>query len=270
MDARTLVPVLVLTAALGLMAAPGAMAKPPRGYTLVNSPDVIAANGTQGFATVSCPSGLVPLGGSASIHSVNIRASVSSSFPIPGGWTVAVNNNTGSPLSFGADVVCARQPRNYSIVQSAFVQNTAGSQDRAAVDCPRGSQPLGGGVDATSDSLAVNANSLFPSGRTWVARENNASPDANAIAAVAVCGKLPGYTFVFSDPVLDGVGSHTLSFATCPAPTVPVGGGGASNSPNIAVDLGGMGFGGDEFISSMNNASPVVVASSTVVICAGR
>lgn len=125
-------------------------------------------------------------------------------------------------------------------------------------------------MSASSDELGVSVNSLFPSGRTWQAIESNASSGADAIAAVAVCGKIAGYTVVQGASVLDPAGSHTLSFASCPAPTVPIGGGAFTSSGSLAHSLAGMGTSGTDFISFMNNASGLTFASSTVAICAGK
>src|SRR5262249_33077367 len=102
MHSRKLGPMLVLAGGLGLPAPPGGSAaaaqsmtpKPPPGYKLVNSATIVAQSGTQVPGSVSCPQGLVPLGGSASIHSLNVHATVSSSFPVQNGWAAFVNNTS--------------------------------------------------------------------------------------------------------------------------------------------------------------------------------
>jgi hypothetical protein len=223
MHLSRLVPALVLAGACGVLVAPGgtataakhSAAKPPPGYTFVSSGDILAADGTQQFGIVSCPRGLVPLSGFAVIHSVSLGATASSSFPSPGGWTVAVNNTSGSPITFEADAVCAQQPKRYAIVSSSFVENPSGSQQAQRVGCPSRSKPLGGGVEASSDSVLVNIKTTVPSGHFWRAVEDNASPDANAIQVFAVCGKLPGYVVVQGDAATNPAGGHTLTFATC-------------------------------------------------------
>jgi hypothetical protein len=200
---------------------------------------------------------------------VSLLTNVSSSFPDPNGWTAVVNNRTASPITFEVDAACAKQPRNYAIVEGPFVQNPAGLQNRALVTCPKGSKPLSGGVSATSDSPLVSTNTSVPLGRSWEAFENNTSPDANAVSAFAVCAKIPGYTVVQGTLVTNPANSHTPSFATCPDPTVVIGGGADSNAPSLFVNVSGTGMAGTEFDSFMNNASGVDFLSSSVAICAG-
>jgi hypothetical protein len=272
MNVRRLVPALALASACGLLAVPGAAAKPPKGFTLVSAQDLVAPTGFQSFGSVTCPRGLVPLGGIAAIHSVSLQTNVAGSFPDPNGWTAIVNNTTGAPVTFEVDAVCALQPRNYSIVEGPFVSNPNGTQAHAQVTCPTGSKPLSGGVSPTSDSVFVSMNTSEPAGRSWEVFENNATPDldGNEISAFAVCGKVPGYTLVTSGSVANPAGSHTLSFATCPDPTVAIGVGAVSDTTNLAVSMSGMGLDGTEALSSMNNASGTDFVSSTIAICAGK
>src|SRR5262249_31794599 len=193
----------------------------------------------------------------------------STSSPVQSGWAAFVNNTSGSAVTFEVEAVCARKPRRYTIKSGPFVENPSGTQVRATVTCPSGSKPLSGGVSATSDSLAVNINSTMPEGRDWVAEENNASPDAGAGSAFVVCAKLPGYTVVLGDSFDNPAGGSTESFATCPAPTLPVGGGASSNALSHDVNVGGMGISGTGFVSFMDNASAFDFLSSTTAICAG-
>jgi hypothetical protein len=267
---RRLVPALVLAGACGALAVPGAAAGPPRGYTLVNSSTLVAPAGEQTRGVVTCPIGLVPLSGSAAIHSVSVLASVNSTFPLGSNWIADVNNASGSDVTFEVDAVCARQPKNYSVVSSPILQSPTGTDTLGAAICPHGSKPLGGGVSSSSFSVFASINTTVPAGPDWVADVTNASGDEVDFAVRAVCGKVPGYTVTTGDVVLNPAGSHTLSFATCPAPNVPIGGGAGSSTSNIGVNIGGMGTSGSDFVSSMNNATGVEFTSSTTAICAGR
>src|SRR3954451_24324977 len=262
MQWRRLVPALVLAGACGLLAAPAASeaaAKggPPRGYTLVNSETLVAPAGEQTRGFVTCPGGRVPLSGSASIHSSSVLASVNSSFPLGNVWIADVNNASATDVTFEGDAVCARQPKSYAVVVGPLVQNPSGTQVRAAADCPSGSKPLGGGVASSSFSVLANINTTIPSLGSWVVFVNNASADDTDLSARVVCGKVPGYTVSFGSVVVNPAGSHTQSVATCPAPTVPIGGGGGSNSTSVAVDIGGMGPAGSSFLSSENNQTGI-------------
>jgi hypothetical protein len=267
MDWKRLGSALVLTGAFAVLAAPGAAAN-PRGYTLVSSGDIVAFAGMQGFGSVTCPAGLVPLGGSVGIHSVNLSATVSSSFPVTSGWTGSINNLGASPITFEIDAACARQPKRYAVLEGPFVQNPTGSEAEAVVSCPSGAKPLSGGVSASSDSLDVSIYTSVPAGRAWQAVENNSGPGANAISAFAVCARIPGYVVVQGAPAVNGAGSHTLTFASCPDLTVATGGGPLSDAMSLAVSAGGMGLNSSDFVSSMNNGSDIDATSSTVAVCA--
>jgi hypothetical protein len=270
MDSRKLIPWLALVGAFGLLSAPGASATPPRGYTLVSSPTLVAPAGEQTRGVVTCPAGRVPLSGSAAIHSLSVQASVNSTFPLGDNWIADVDNAGPSDVTFEVDVVCARQPKNYAIVSSPILQSPSGTDALGVAICPHGSKPLGGGVSSSSFSVLARINTTVPAGPDWVADVTNASPDEADFAVRVVCGKVPGYTVVSGDAVLNPAGSHSLSVATCPAPTVPIGGGAGSSTANIAVNIGGMGTSGSDFVSSMNNETGLDFTSSTFAICAGR
>jgi hypothetical protein len=270
MDSRKLVPWLVLVGACGLLVAPGASARPPRGYTLVNSPTLVAPAGEQTRGVVSCPAGRVPLSGTAAIHSVSVQVSVNSTFPLGDNWIVDVNNAGPSDVTFEVDVVCARQPKSYAIVSSPILQSPSGTDALGVAICPHGSKPLGGGVSSSSFSVLTGINTTVPAGPDWVVDVTNASPDDADFAVRVVCGKVAGYGVVSGDAVLNPAGSHTVSSATCPAPTVPIGGGAGSSTSNIAVNIGGMGTAGSDFDSSMNNATGLDFTASTFAVCAGR
>jgi hypothetical protein len=270
MDSRKLVPWLLLVGASGLLVAPQASASPPRGYTLVSSPTLVAPAGEQTRGMVTCPAGRVPLSGSAAIHSLSVQVSVNSTFPFANSWIADVNNAGPTDVTFEVDVVCARQPKNYSVVSSPTLHSPSGTDALGVAICPHGSKPLGGGVASGSFSVLANINITLPAGPDWVVDVTNASPDDADFAVQVVCGKVPGYAVVSSDAVLNPAGSHTLSFATCPEPTVPIGGGAGSSTSNIAVNIGGMGTDGSDFVSSMNNATGLDFTSSTVAVCAGR
>jgi hypothetical protein len=275
---KHLVPALVLVAGYGVLAAPGgsasaaqrAAARPPRGYTIVSSGTIVAPAGEQTRGTVSCPIGLVPLSGSAAIHSVSLGASVNSTFPLGTDWIADVNNAGASDVTFDVDVVCARQPRIYTVVTSPLLHSPSGTDALGVAICPRGTKPLGGGVSNASFSVFASINTTIPAGPDWIVDVTNSSPDEADFAVHAVCGHVAGYTVTTGDLVQNPAGSHAVSFATCPAPTVPIGGGAGSSTANIAVNIGGMGIAGSDFVSSMNNADVANHTTSTTAVCAGR
>jgi hypothetical protein len=286
MHMRRLVPALVLGGACGLLAAPGGAAaaargaalKPPRGYRVVSSTTVFALSGEQTRGLVTCPRGLVPLSGGAHIDSLDPFIGVNSSFPLGNQWVVDVNVFGGADVPFEVTAVCAHQPKNYAVIVGPLVSSEAGSQERGVVSCPQGSEPLGGGVATSSAEVTVNVNDTFPAGPvppgstdTWITFINNTGADDTDFSVRAVCGKLPGYQDGTPGPdLLNPANSVTRNVASCPAPTVPIGGGALSSSSNLRVGIGGMGPSGSDFVTFMNNASGDDAFTFTLVICAGK
>jgi hypothetical protein len=246
----------------------GAGADVPRGFTIVNSAELTAPAGRQVRGTATCPAGRVPLSGSAALQTASVLAGVNSSFPSGNGWAADVNNAGSGDFNFQVLVVCAFPPKHYSIVTSGALNDPADTQAGIVAVCPTGSKPLGGGVASGSGSVQVNINTTIPIGHAWLDQMNNASPVDTDNVAFVVCGKVAGYTVVAPAPVDNPAVSHTLSFAACPPGTVAIGGGGASGSIRVDVNLGGMGDAGAEVDSFMNNASSFDSSSSTVAICA--
>jgi hypothetical protein len=276
MQARRLVAALVLSGAFGLLLARAGSAatarsaapRAPRGYTLVRSSTLVAPKGRQTQAVVTCPAGRVPLSGGAVIDPPEPFTGINGSFPLGRQWIAQVDNFSDNDVPFEVDAVCARRPTRYAIVKGPLVPSLGGSQASSEVACPRGSKPLGGGVESSSGGLDVNINSTVPDGQSWFVRMNNAGPNTTDFSVRVVCGKLAGYTVVFGSGVVNPADSSTFSSASCPAPTVPIGGGAASDAFSIGVNVGGMAVSGSGFVSFMHNASGVDFISSTDALCA--
>jgi hypothetical protein len=278
MHARRLVAALVLTGACCLVAAPvgsattawSAAPKPPRGYALVTSSTFLAPTGQQTRGAVTCPRGRVPLSGSAAIDSLDPFTSVNGSFPQGRQWVADVDNFSDNDVTFEVEAVCARPPTGYSVVNGPLAPSPGGTQASSEAECPPGTKPLGGGVATSSNGLDSNINSTIPDGESWFVKMSNSGGDAVNFSVRAVCGTLAGYTVVFGSGVVNPADTSSLSSASCPAPTVPIGGGAASNALSVSVNIGGMGPSGSDFVSSMHNASGVDFISSTYALCASR
>jgi hypothetical protein len=245
--------------------------KLPRGYVVVKSGQLVAVSGQQTRGVVSCPAGLVPLGGGVSIVSLSTLANVNSSFPRDNGWIGDVNNASGAPTTFEVRVVCAQMPRNYSVVIGNGVSNPSASHVTATVGCPRGSLPLGGGGLSNAGLTFVNMSSDAPSGKGWRVDENNASGFDAVVTAFAVCGKIKGYQLVTGTTQTISAFSQGLAFADCPAPKVPIGGGVTSNSTSVAVNINTTNTEDpvSEWESFINNASGVDFTATPYAVCAG-
>jgi hypothetical protein len=248
----------------------GALARAPSGYRLVASQVFPAVNDVRSPGTVTCPAGLVPLGGSAMIQSTSPFVGINQSFPVANGWHVEVNNNSGVDVTFEVLAFCAQPPKHYLIVTGPATPAIGGTQATAFATCPPGSQPLGGGGASGSPSILANLNATAPNGGSWGATLNNGSPSDTSIEAFAVCGKVAGYTVVTGSQVLDQPGTETPSLASCPAGSVPISGGSMSNASTVLeVGLGSILPVGNQIESFMNNASVRDFMSGTVAVCAG-
>jgi hypothetical protein len=60
------------------------------------------------FVSARCPSGLVVLGGGASVNSRTIETWISESFPANNGWEVLYNSMVSSPLAVTVWAVCGK------------------------------------------------------------------------------------------------------------------------------------------------------------------
>ena len=148
--------------------------------------------------------------------------------------------------------------------------NPAGLQTRAAATCPTGTVPLGGGGFTSSSDTADNMNATAPNGRSWVIRENNASATDATIGAIAVCGKMHGYRVVKGKPFPVVHGLEAGSFAACPAPTVPIGGGVFSGSKDVNVNFAGSFPSAHEWDAFVNNSTEFDIVSTAAAVCASR
>jgi hypothetical protein len=169
--------------------------------------------------------------------------------------------------SAGAPTVRSK-PVGYKIVSKQFAAK-AGVESGGAT-CPAGTMPLGGGGFTSSSSTDNNMNGTAPNGRSWVVRQNNAGTTDATIGAIAVCGKVHGYRVVKGKPFLVDLGLEGGSFASCPTPTVSIGGGVFSGSKSVFVNFLGSFPTGHEWDSFINNSTEGPITSTAVVVCASR
>lgn len=262
---------LLLTAALAgsMLLAASASASAPPGYTVVEVDQLRAPIGLQSHFSATCPAGTVPLDGGALVDAGAGRRAINSSFPTPTGWAFDINNGSAADAPVVVSVVCAAPPPGYVVRMSATVPNAAGTQSSAAVKCPAGTKPLGGGGLSSSSSLFINMNSTLPHRRQWVATENNATGLDASLIAFVVCGALPHYTVVTGRPFTIDPGGLESGLAFCPRRTVVIGGGIDSASPSLAVNTY---FGlpnGDRWESGIDNETAFETTATTLAVCAG-
>jgi hypothetical protein len=267
-----LVPVAVAGAPKVPPPAAAAVTSPklPKGYTVVISPTLVAAPGTQTRARVDCPAGTVPLGGGGFSHSTSPAVNLNSSFPTPTGWGVDLNNGTTAASAFDVRVVCGRTPKRYVVIASEPGLVPAHDQDSAFAFCPEGTRILGGGGLSDSGLVGVNLNSTFPETGEWRVDEANTSDLDTHVTAFAICGRLPGLTLVRGPGVVVEPGVQAFLPVFCPGPTLPVSGGvfsfssGATNTVNTSIPAG------TGWRVDMNSISTIGIEADPYVICAGR
>jgi hypothetical protein len=241
---------------------------PPPGYVTANSGPLVAHHNGQTNGQATCPAGTVPLGGGVSGANVT---TLNTSQPIGTSWVGHVNNPTGSDTGFVVEAICATLPNHYH-VKAASTIVPAFSQARLTVACPQLSLPLGGGATAASTSTLVNLNSSFPITTGWVADVDNASSAAVAASVFVVCGKEKGYIVTHGPTTTNPAGAVTRVMASCPSPTVPIGGGGLSSSFSTSVYMVVTALttaSGGGWVAYEHNASTAAAALSAYAICAG-
>lgn len=152
----------------------------------------------------------------------------------PAGATTAATHSSAAPA------VAAQPPplNSYRTVIGSPVTVATQTQGRGTVACPTGTVPLGGGVLVLSSDPLVSVNSSFPAQGRWFADVNNASANDTTIRAMVTCASKPAhYKVVQRLGLANPAGTHTTVAATCPTGTRPLGGGAASNSESLFVNV---------------------------------
>jgi hypothetical protein len=220
-------------------AAPALEGATPSLYTVVQSTNFTAVNNTQTRGSVSCPAGTVAFGGGALIFGSNQNLNINSSFPgsSGSGWIADVDNVSGANGQFYVQVICATAPRKYQVLESGVFTVGADSQVRGSQACPARTSVLGGGSLSNSGSVAVNINSTFPSGPSWVTDQNDNTNVSSTFEVFAICGHASrSYSQTEGVAVSNPAFSQTQASVACPKGK-PLSGGLLSSSGLPAVDL---------------------------------
>jgi hypothetical protein len=249
--------------------APPAFAGPPRGYLVLSTLAFTAPSGTVTHGEIQCSPGLVPFGGGVFIVSGQTTIAVHGSYPTATGWAGDVDNSFGSQALFDIEVVCAHRPRHYALVQARTVPNPSGAQSTEFARCPASMLPLGGGARTDGTERAIDLNSSLPVGHRWRVDVNNATSTDSSFSVLVVCGRLKGYAVVTGTPGTAASGAQARLTATCPAPTVPVGGGVYSATTDLRDDISSTLPIEDSWVSVENNGAAVSELAVPYAICAG-
>lgn len=210
----------------------------PAGYTVVKSAPVTALNGTQSHGSVACPGTRQPSGGGALVSSSALSVNLNSSYPSGRSWRVDVNNTSGADTTFTVYAICLNHASAYTVATNSAVAAT-GTQSAVQVSCPANTVIIGGGALSHSFSTGVTINSIHPlGGSTWWANMNNTDATDSNFTAYAICRPtLKGYSVQSGTVMNTTPGTEANATASCPALTVPIGGGGVSTSYDTAVGM---------------------------------
>lgn len=234
----------LLVLVVGEMTAPTAQADavvfPLSGYEVVSATVPVAAGAT-GATGVDCPEGKRPVGGGVNTGNDDMR--LIESFPLGGagdvtGWLGAVFNG-GTDSVFDVYAVCARvsPEADYEAVGVTNVPVAVGTTGSAAMRCPAGKRPLGGGVYTGDDDMRV-VESFPTSSRRWAGAVFNGSGFESVMDVYVICARVSpgeGYEVVGVGNVPVAVGATASAAVDCPAGKRPLGGGVSAGSDDLRL-----------------------------------
>jgi hypothetical protein len=240
-----------------------------------------------------CPSGSKVTGGGISISSTSTTSEVASTRPVDGAdandkrddaWKVTGNNGLGPDTNMSAYAICSTTLSLKRVSASRTV--SSGEQKRKTVDCPSGTDLVGGGVHITgsyqSNRMETTIFASYPASDHggWVGIANNpqnVDEDDETMTTYAICAESGTYAYV-QDTGQVGGGAQDGVTVTCPAFTKVIGGGGKAggSTPNNLYNSLNSSFPFDDDIDGdeddgwaalMNNpafASPVNITAYAV------
>jgi hypothetical protein len=277
---RTIPLIAVALTAAALAAAGGAAAhgaptgaaaaapQPIHGYEIVTGDPITVAAGAAAAASVPCPAGKRPLGGSVTIAKPTVTTTIASAYPRFHRWFAAVNNTGATTATFRLQAVCALPPPGYVILTN--MRANASGRATARIRCPGDLVPLGGGAATTASGVGIDLNADNAQANPWVATATNLTGVRNRVVAVIVCARRPhGYTRNFSG--FNTLPPHSVASETPDCPTAtsqPLAGGVRASEDLDSVYVAGLELTGRGWRGSMANGSDQELLLRTSVTCA--
>jgi len=143
--------------------------------------------GAQTAVFAACPAGTVVLSGGAFSSDAGPDFTINGISPVGSAeWGSEMNNTSGSNDTVTDYAICGKQPKSYSINESAGVDNPAGSLTPVSEVCPTGSSIVGAGLYSNAGSPDVALNELVADGSAQGFEANNSGSDAG-IYAFSIC-----------------------------------------------------------------------------------
>jgi hypothetical protein len=146
--------------------------------------------------------GEIIYGGGVHVLSALPGVTVNSSYPSPGGggWSVEINNTSGSPAKFKVYADCGpAETGTYGVVETT-TDAPAGQQTFGTALCPVGESVVGGGGQSSSSATSVNLGSEwpyevpgtgpYPGHGAYRVSVNNASAADSTLITYAICTNL--------------------------------------------------------------------------------
>jgi hypothetical protein len=150
----------------------------------------VTANNPAGAQTAvfaACPAGAVVLSGGAFSSDAGRDFTINSTSPVGSPeWGVEMNNTSGVNDTVTDYALCGKQPKSYSINESAPMDNPPGSLTMVSETCPPGSSILGAGLYSNAGSPDVALNELLADGSAVGFEANNSGIDGG-IYAFSIC-----------------------------------------------------------------------------------
>jgi hypothetical protein len=142
---------------------------------------------------VTCPGGTVSLGGGFFNDSATDTYGAEASAPYgTTGWRTYLVAGPNGSVTGEAVAVCAARPSGWVQLASAYVTNGAGQATSASINCPSGTEVLGGGAfnSSTSPLVLIGLTDSLSSLTGWNTAENNNSSSSEAVDAWAICANV--------------------------------------------------------------------------------
>ena len=211
---------------------------PAAGVTqIVNGPSVALAPHTTGHQTVNCPVGTLALSGGAQSPGSNLHVWIVDSYPTAGGasWTASERNQSPTPATFNATVLCADPQPGYNI-RSRPASIPAFEVVQAAAICHRSAtHATGGGFRHARYGVWGSLPSEALADRTgWTVGANSlrrAGPDLN-VYVYTICVNLDTLSLSRTDDIPSPAGQRTEADSECPAGKTLAGGGNFTPTPS--------------------------------------
>jgi hypothetical protein len=154
---------------------------------------VTVPTSSQVQSVVTCPGGTVSLGGGFYNDATTDTYGAAASAPYgTSGWRTYLVAGPNGSTTGEADAICASQPAGWVQRASSYVTNGANTETSTSVNCPSGTEVLGGGAFNSSSSplVMIGLTDSLSSLKGWNTAENNNSTSSESVDAWGICANV--------------------------------------------------------------------------------